>query len=202
MDAMRYDISIRRFVHVFVTVLLASAALALTPTPAGAQGFVSPFIGFNYGGDSGCPTATNCDDKHSNLGVSFGKVGAIGGGEFEFGYARNFFGDTPGVDNNVLTLFGNVIVGPKFGPIRPFVTGGLGMIKSHVELTAGSLIDSSNNFGWDFGGGLMVMFGDHVGVRGDIKRFASFQDQSILGFNLADEKLSFNRATAGLMIAF
>lgn len=199
---MRYEISTRRFVHFFVAVILAFGALALTPTPAAAQEFISPFIGFNYGGDSGCPTATNCENKHSNLGVSFGKLGAIGGGEFEFAYARNFFGDTPGVDNNVLTLFGNVIVGPKLGPIRPFVTGGLGLIKSHVELTAGSLIDSSNNFGWDLGGGLMLMFGDHFGVRGDIKRFRSFQDQSILGFDLANEKLSFNRATAAVVLAF
>lgn len=199
---MRYKISTRRFIHFFVVLILATGALALTPTPAAAQGFISPFIGFNYGGDSGCPTATNCENKHSNLGVSFGKLGVIGGGEFEFAYARNFFGDTPGVDNNVLTLFGNVIVGPKIGLIRPYVTGGLGLIKSRVELTAGSLLDASNNFGWDIGGGLMLMFGDHIGVRGDIKRFQSFQDQSILGFDLADEKLKFNRATAGLILAF
>jgi len=176
--------------------------LALTSAPASAQGFISPFIGFNYGGDSGCPTATNCEDKHSNFGVSGGKLGAIGGGEFEFGYAKNFFGDAPGVDTSVLTLMGNVIIGPKFGFIRPFVLGGVGLIKSHVELTTGSLLDSSNNFGWDIGGGVMIMFGDHVGVRGDVRRFQSFQNQTILGFSLADEKLSFNRATAGLVLGF
>jgi len=95
-----------------------------------------------------------------------------------------------------------VIVGPKLGFFRPFVLGGVGLIKSHVELTAGSLLDSSNNFGWDFGGGVMIMFGEHVGVRGDVRRFQSFQDQSILGFLLAEEKLSFNRATGGVVFAF
>jgi opacity protein-like surface antigen len=199
---MRYDLLPQRCASIFVAALLVVGVLTLTPTPAAAQGFISPFIGFNYGGDSGCPTATNCEDKHSNFGVSGGKLGAIGGGEFEFAYARNFFGDTPGVDNNVLTLMGNVIVGPKFGFVRPFVLGGLGLIKSHVELTAGSLLDSSNNFGWDIGGGVMIMFGDRLGVRGDVRRFQSFQDQSILGFSLAEEKLKFNRATAGLVIAF
>ena len=199
---MRYESLPRHLVHSFIIAILTAGALALTPTTAGAQGFISPFIGFNYGGDSGCPTATNCEDKHSNFGVSGGKLGPIGGGELELGYAKNFFGEAPGVDTSVLTLMGNVIIGPKFGFVRPFVLGGVGLIKSHVELTTGSLLDSSNNFGWDIGGGVMFMFGDHVGVRGDLRRFKSFQGREILGFTLADEKLTFNRATAGLVLGF
>jgi opacity protein-like surface antigen len=129
-------------------------------------------------------------------------MGALGGAEVELGYARNFFGDTPNVDNSVLTFMANVFVGPEIGAVRPFVLGGLGLIKTHVEFTTGSLLDSSNNFGWNIGGGLMLMFGDHVGARGDLRRFQSFQNQSILGFGLADEKISFNRATIGLVLAF
>jgi opacity protein-like surface antigen len=192
----------RPCVHVLLTAALTLGAIALTSAPASAQGFISPFIGFDYGGDSGCPTATGCEDKNSNIGVAAGKLGPIAGGEVELGYARNFFGDTPGVDANVLTLMANVIVGPKIGAIRPFVLGGVGLMKSHVEFTAGSLLDSSNNFGWNIGGGVMVMFGDHVGVRGDVRRFTSFQDISILGFGLSEEKLTFNRASAGLVLAF
>ena len=111
-------------------------------------------------------------------------------------------GELPGVDNSVLTLMTNVIVGPKIGAIRPFVLGGVGLIKSHVEFTAGSLLDSSNDFGWNIGGGVMLMFGDHVGVRGDLRRFKSFSEFDILGFGLADEKLSFSRASGGVVFAF
>lgn len=181
---------------------LALGACLLSASPAAAQGFISPFLGFDYGGDSGCPTASDCENKHSNLGVAGGKLGAIAGAEVEFAYARDFFGDTPGVDTSVLTLMTNVIVGPRIGAIRPFVLGGVGLIKSHVELDAGSLLDSSNNFGWNIGGGVMLMFGEHVGVRGDIRRFKSFQEISILGFGLSDEKLTYNRASAGLVLAF
>ena len=184
---------------------LALAACLLTASPAAAQGFISPFLGFDYGGDSGCPTASGCENKHSNLGVAGGTLGAIAGAEVEFAYARDFFGDTPGVDTSVLTLMTNVIVGPRIGVIRPFVLGGVGLIKSHVELDAGSLLDSSNNFGWNIGGGLMLMFGEHVGVRGDIRRFKSFQDIGILdfiGLGLSDEKLTYNRASAGVVFAF
>jgi opacity protein-like surface antigen len=182
--------------------ILALAVCVLTPTTAAAQGFISPFIGFDYGGDSGCPTASDCENKHSNLGVSGGKLGAIAGAEVEFAYARDFFGDTPGVDTSVLTLMTNAIVGPRIGIIRPFVLGGVGLIKSHVELDAGSLLDSSSNFGWNIGGGVMLMFGEHVGVRGDIRKFKSFQSISILGFDLSEEKLTYNRASAGLVLAF
>lgn len=195
------QISARRY-ESLLFVIIALVVCAFTPRPAAAQGFVSPFIGFDYGGDSGCPTATGCEDKHSNLGVAGGKLGAIAGAEVEFAYARDFFGDTPGFDTSVLTLMTNVIVGPRIGVIRPFVLGGVGLIKSRVELDAGSILDSSNQFGWNIGGGVMLMFGDHVGVRGDIRRFKSFQDISILGFDLSEEKLTYNRASAGLVLAF
>ena len=199
---MRHETSARRYVDSFLVLILALGVLAITPQPAAAQGFISPFIGFDYGGDSGCPTATDCEDKHSNLGVAGGKLGAIAGAEVEFAYARDFFGDAPGVDSSVLTLMTNILVGPRIGVIRPFVLGGVGLIKSEVELTAGSLLDSSNNFGWNIGGGVMLMFGDHVGVRGDIRKFKSFQDVGFLGFTLSEVKLTYNRASAGLVLAF
>jgi opacity protein-like surface antigen len=199
---MRHESSARRYVHTLLGLILVFGVVTVAPKPAAAQGFISPFIGFDYGGDSGCPTATDCEEKHSNLGVAGGKLGAIAGAEVEFAYARDFFGDTPGVDSSVLTLMTNVIVGPRIGVIRPFVLGGVGLIKSEVELTAGSLLDSSNNFGWNIGGGVMLMFGDHVGVRGDIRKFKSFQDVGLLGFSLSEVKLTYNRASAGLVLAF
>src|SRR5262245_58468629 len=112
---------------------LVVGAIVLAPDTAAAEWFISPFIGLNYGGDSGCPSATNCENKHSNFGVSGGKLGAIGGGEFEFGYAKNFFGEAPGVDTSVLTLMGNVTLGPKIGFFLPFVLGGVGLSKSVGE---------------------------------------------------------------------
>ena len=51
-----------------VTALAALAAFAL-PASARAEGFVSPLIGFNFGGDASCQTASNCEDKRLNFGV-------------------------------------------------------------------------------------------------------------------------------------
>jgi hypothetical protein len=199
---MRIDSSVRRWRAAVVTMLLTTGVLAAAPADATAQTFISPFIGFDFGGDSGCPTASGCEDRNSNIGVAVGKLGAVAGGEVELGYAREFFGDAPGVDSSVLTLMFNVIVGPKIGPVRPFVLGGLGIIKSRVEFDLGSILDTGNEFGYNLGGGVMVMFGDHIGVRGDIRRFKSLSTTDFLGFSLADVKLGFNRASAGLVIGF
>lgn len=193
----------RRTRHALLTALFITALAALTPGPARAQGFISPFIGFDFGGDSGCQTASGCEDKNSNIGVAGGTMGSVFGFEVEFGYAREFFGDTPDTSSNVLTFMSNVMLVPRIGPVRPYVLGGLGLIKTHAELTVPSLLEfDNNNFGWDFGGGVIIMFSDHVGARGDLRRFATFQDRTILGFNISNEKLNFNRAAAALVLAF
>jgi opacity protein-like surface antigen len=103
----------------------------------------------------------------------------------------------------VFTVMTDLIVGPEIGPVRPYATGGIGLIKSHVNFDATSLLDASNNdFGWNLGGGLMVFFGENVGVRGDIRHFHSFQDLDFLGFSLSDTKLDFGRASGSLVFRF
>jgi len=188
--------------------IVAAAASAMvlilaSATDARAQGFISPFIGFNFGGDSGCPEITGCEDKTLNLGVSLGTMGKVFGFEEEFGYARDFFGTAPGLSSNVLTLMSNVMLVPKLGPARPYVLVGVGLIKTHAELAPANLLDTDNNhFGWNVGGGLMGFFGEHVGVRGDIRYFHAFQDLSVLGVSLGNQKLDFGRASAGLVLTF
>ena len=186
-----------------VWVVLVFACLAAAPPEARAQGFISPFIGFDFGGDSGCQTAGGCDDKNSNIGVAVGSMGSIFGGEFELGYARDFFGEIPDGSSNVLTVMANFMVGPRIGAVRPYLLGGVGLFKTHVELATDDLLETDNNsFGYDLGGGIIVMFGERVGVRGDLRRFSTFQERSILGFDISNERLSFQRAAAALVLAF
>lgn len=199
------EVHVRRqhFIKPFLLAAFVTALLACLPAETHAQGFISPFIGFDFGGDSGCPTASECEDKNSNVGVAFGSMGTVFGFEAEFAYARQFFGDTPSADSNVLTFMTNVMIAPRIGPVRPYVVGGVGLVKSHVEFTGASLLETDNNgFGWDMGGGLMVFFGEHLGVRGDLRWFSTFENLSLLGFSLTDEKLNFQRAAAALVVAF
>lgn len=185
----------------FCTALVVFALAA--PRQAQAQGFISPLLGYDFGGDSGCPEITGCEDKKLNVGVGLGSLGSFLGGEFEFSYAKDFFGKAPGYKSSVMTLMGNLLLGPKIGPVQPYGTGGVGMIKTNVDFTPSTLLDSDNNhFGWNIGGGLMIFFGEHLGVRGDIRHFHAFQDLDILGVTLGDTKLDFGRASGALVLKF
>jgi opacity protein-like surface antigen len=171
-------------------------------TTARAQSFISPLIGFDFGGDANCPNVTGCEDKRLNYGVALGRMGSVFGFEEEFAYAKDFFGTAPTLNSSVLTVMSNVMLVPKIGPIRPYALAGLGLIKTHVELTPISLLTTdNNNFGWDIGGGV-ILGGEHVGIRGDIRYFHSFQDQTIAAFLLSNPQLNYGRASVALMLMF
>jgi opacity protein-like surface antigen len=174
------------------------------PANASAQGYISPLIGYDFGGDSGCPQISNCEDRNLNWGVSVGSLGSILGSELEFAYAKNFFGDIPGVSSSVLTLMGNGMIAPRFGPVQPYWLIGLGLMKTHVDFSTNALLgeNSENHFAWDTAGGLMVFFGRSVGIRGEIRHYHAFQDLEILGIALANSKLDYGRVAGGVVFRF
>jgi len=182
-----------RAVFAGVVLLLGSAGAAR------ADGFVTPFIGYNFGGDSGnCPSLRDCSDKHTNFGVSFGTMGPLLGVEEDISFAKNFFGDAPGTDNSVFSAMTNLLVGIGVGPVRPYALAGAGLIRSHVSLL--DFTSDNNSLGWDLGGGVTVSVAPHVGIRGDIRHFHTFQDVDVLIFN--GQRLNFLRASAGLAFRF
>jgi hypothetical protein len=187
------------------TMRIAATALLVwmvVPSSAAAQGYVSPVIGYDFGGDSGCPELTNCENRNLNWGVSVGSLGSVLGTELEFAYAKNFFGKIPGVSSSVLTLMGNGMIAPKFGPVQPYWLIGLGLMKTNVEFSTSSLLETSqNHLAWDTAGGLIIFFGN-VGIRGEIRHYHSFQDFQILGIALGNTKLDFGRAAAGVVFKF
>ena len=187
------------------TMRIAATALVVwmvVPSSAAAQGYVSPVIGYDFGGDSGCPELTNCENRNLNWGVSVGSLGSVLGTELEFAYAKNFFGKIPGVSSSVLTLMGNGMIAPKFGPVQPYWLIGLGLMKTNVEFSTSSLLETSqNHLAWDTAGGLIIFFGN-VGIRGEIRHYHSFQDFQILGIALGNTKLDFGRAAAGVVFKF
>jgi hypothetical protein len=174
------------------------------PRDAAAQGFISPFIGYNFSGNAGCPQITNCNDKRTDWGVSFGALGSIVGFEAEFGYTKNFFGESVGQTSNVLTFMGNFMLAPKIGPVQPYGLVGVGLIRTAVEATAINSSDT-NQAGWDGGGGMMIFFGENFGIRGDVRYFRSFQLLDFanfpnIGFN--QTKLNYGRVSGAAVFKF
>ena len=113
--------------------ILAIGIIVGTAAPARAQGFISPLIGLDFGGDARCPNLpklTGCEDSKTNIGVSIGIMGNLIGFEEEVAYAPNLFGSAAGLESSVLTLMSNLMIVPKIGPVRPYVQGGMGLIKS------------------------------------------------------------------------
>jgi len=187
--------------------LVLSIAMLLSTTfvrDVAAQGFISPFLGYNFSGDAGCPDITNCEDKKLDWGVAFGALGPVVGFEAELGYTPNFFGESSAQTSNVLTFMANFMLAPKFGPIQPYGVIGLGLIRTSVEATGGSSSDE-NQMGWDGGGGLMVFFGEHVGVRGEVRYYRTFEVLDLTEFpsiEVNQTSLDYGRFSGGVVFKF
>ena len=169
--------------------------------PARAEGFVSPFIGFNFAGDTAnCLGLTNCQDQRLNWGASVGTTHGAFGVEVDFGYAPQFFGKTSSGDNAVLTLMSNLMLIVPAGPVRPYGVVGLGLIRPHAQVNASLADISQNTLGYDLGGGLNIFILHSLGLRGDIRHMHTLQDVT-LGV-LQSQPLDFWRASAGLTFRF
>ena len=182
--------------------VLGAMCVVLTPRPARADGFITPYIGFNYGGDSAnCVNATSCDEHRLNWGVAFGTMHGIFGFEEDLGYAPDFFGTTTtGTESGVLTVMSNVMILVPAGPIQPYVVGGLGLIRPHVKLDSSALSVDQNTLGYDIGAGINIYPLHGLGLRGDIRHLHTLQDLTLGVFQ--NQTLDFWRASAGLTLRF
>jgi opacity protein-like surface antigen len=183
--------------------MAAVAVLTLvTPRAACAQGFIAPSIGYNFAGDAGCRSATDCRDKNWNWGGSLGVVGSVVGFEAELTYAGEFTGDGP-TRTSVTTLMGNFMLAPRFGFVQPYGLVGIGAIRTKARDVAVSE-DSKTDVGWTLGGGLMIFVHEHIGLKGDVRYYHSFEALDLLGIELAREgnKVDFGRAGFGVVFRF
>ena len=129
-------------------------------------------------------------------------MGNVFGFEEEFAYAKDFFGSAPTLNSSVLTVMSNVMLVPNLGR-SPLRSRRRRSDQDQGRADAGQPADEpdNNNFGWDIGGGVIIA-SQHFGVRGDIRYFHSFQDQTIAGFVLSNSKLNFGRAAVAVMLMF
>ena len=184
--------------------VLGILALLLAPSVVSAQGYFTPFIGGNFGGDTGT-TLDQSISSTSRLAWGFrlgGMAHGIFGADFDLGYTNDFYG-TGSVFNssNVLTFMGNFVVGIPAGPIRPYFTAGLGFIRRNIESLEDVTSFTDTNFAYDIGGGLNILFSRHVGINGDLRYFRNFSAGSTV-LDLSGEKFNFARGSVGLVLQF
>lgn len=204
----------------FVTTCLAAAVTAATPAKASADWLFTPFVGMNFGGSATFSQfGADTEDEFEKRGTYGASLAWMGGGalgfEVDFGYSPNFFESTAGDgdfdygDSNVTTLMANIVLGAPVGGqtglgIRPYASGGVGLIRSRIDDVDDIFGDPKNNLGMNVGGGIAGFFNDRFGLRGDVRYFRSLQDEEPDedDFDIGLGSFSFWRGTVGLTIRF
>jgi opacity protein-like surface antigen len=193
---------------------MGALIVALLPARASADWLFTPFIGTNFGANASFGEFDDFDDEFErrvDFGASLAWMGAgVLGFEVDFGYSPNFFQNTIGDanfefgDSNVTTLMANLVIGAPFGGqtgggVRPYATGGVGLIRTAISGNTFFNDLDTNDFGLNVGGGIHGFFNDNVGIRGDIRYFRSLQDSepdNELDLGLSD--FDFWRGTVGV----
>ncbi len=189
----------RRHISAAVVLLLLSA------TTARADWLLTPYAGVTFGGDTPKSQAT--------YGLSAAFLGAgLFGLELDAAVTPNFFEANDGDqldgfdgidDSNVATFMANLMVAsPSGAPLRPYVSGGAGIIRTKATSVDNFFDLNDNSFGVNIGGGLIGQFNDRVGLRGDVRYFRSIQDSKDDGVNLDLGGFNFWRGTLGVSFRF
>lgn len=181
--------------------LAATLAALLTPVTASADLRATAFGG-----------ATKINDTNKGTIGAAVTFGGLLGVEFEA--ARIFLGSVENVDvvdvkANLTTYMGNLVVRLPTGPIQPYGSAGVGVVRVTGDVNVpflGNVISASaGDVGWNVGGGVYLLPTPNVGFRADVRRFqtgdVSWED--IAGIDdLPLPKFNFWRATAGVTFKF
>jgi opacity protein-like surface antigen len=197
---------------------MAALVVAAAPAKAAADWLFTPYVGMNWSPQVRFTDALGDLDteleRRANFGASLAWMGAGAAGfELDFGYTPNFFEYERGEDfrfgdSNVVTAMANIVLGAPIGGqsgvgLRPYVAGGVGIIRSRIS-DPGDLFDvTSNDWGFNVGGGVTAFMSDNFGLRGDVRYFRGLRDnqpEGPLDFTMSD--LSFWRASLGATFRF
>jgi len=195
--------------------------LLAAPAAASAEWHITPMIGLTFAGKT---TIVDLDEgtgkRHPNIA---GSVALLGGGVFgvegittltpgffESGDDSPLFqpgGETPLVESSRLfTLMGNVIVtAPRRWTeytLRPFLSGGFGLIRVYKLETLDVLPATANLFGYNIGGGVIGFLTHGTGVRFELRYYGTVRgtDPGNPPIASGDVNLRYMTASVGLVI--
>ena len=187
------------------TLALLGAILVFVPAPASAQGYLTAFVGGNFGGDSGVSLDQSISDTSQlDFGARLGVGGGIFGGEIDLGYTPDFYGKGTIFDSSsVLTVTGNLVISFPLGPVRPYVLGGIGLVRRTVDYAQGQAQGSvtDSRAAYSLGGGVNFFVSQHVGINADLRYFRNFSTGNAV-LDLPNEKFNFSRGSVGITFRF
>jgi opacity protein-like surface antigen len=183
--------------------IMAALALVLAPGAARADWLFTPNIGAGFGGDAS-------GREHLTYGASIGWMGAgVFGWEADFAYTPEFFqGDDDSLDlfsdSNVTSFMANALIGIPVGGqtgggFRPYFTGGVGVMQRELGEADDLFPIDNSEFGFNLGAGAMGFASDHIGFRGDVRYYRSFEDPvEDNEFDIGVGNFDFWRGTVGV----
>ena len=187
-----------------LAVLGVTASICAIPTSAKADVLLTPFAGVSF----------TEDVRKANYGASVA-FGSLLGLELDVSQTRlGSFEDIPlvDVDAHATTIMANLMVRFPAGPVQPYASAGIGVIKVSADLDVpvlGEVFDvSAQNLGTNVGGGIYLLPSQNIGIRGDFRYFRTVGDldwDDFSDFDLDDLPLpaiDFWRATVGVTIRF
>ena len=177
-------------------------------SPAHADFFLTPFAAIKFAGDA---SIIDLESGASNTKFALGGMAGflsdgLFGVEADVTYVPRFFERSSGslvVRSHVLTLMGNVMVAAPRSvtqySLRPFVSGGAGLMSINISDVANAIPVDSNLFGINVGGGAVGPLTNTFDVRFELRWFKSVTTGDATPL-LPRSALSFWRAAVGLTI--
>lgn len=172
-------------------IALCAAVLVACPRPAAAEWQFAPFFGWEFSGHTSLfdPELAS-DDMHRAFGIFVTRIGRSplgfeGAAVFVPGYFNDpkRSGENDAVTgSNTYALMGNIVLAAplewnEYG-LRPYVSGGFGILRASKELIGGSEGFSTSDtwFGANVGGGAIGFLGERTGIRFDLRFFTNVRN--------------------------
>jgi len=191
--------------------LLAGAILIVSPAHAWADWQFAPFFGYSFKGETTLVTPEALGDLKVRWTVG-GTVTLIGRGpigvEGTVLVVPHFFeaGNVGAVSSSrTYALMGNVVLAAPQGwneyGLRPFVSGGLGLMHASQRTTSPVFPIDQNLLGYNVGGGAVGFINDHTGLRFDLRYYSSLSrtDEAVA---LGPVRLRYWTGTVGVVLKY
>lgn len=201
------------------------ALLWLTPQPAAADWYFTPFIGYDLRGSTTIVDLEYGGRNRSKVTVGGSAALLVGifGLEVDYAFTPGFFQNPecdrqpPGescanavgalvTQNKVQTLVGNVIIAAPLSftqeSLRPYVVAGVGLMDVSVDDIVSFAQVEGNLTAFNIGGGAIGMLGPRAGLRFDVRRFTNLDRDEPMGESFGSARFHFWRATVGVTLRY
>jgi hypothetical protein len=176
--------------------VLGCLCLLVYPRASEAEWHLTPMVGLTFAGNTNLfDPDFGSDNVHPNLG---GWVSLLGKGLFGVEgvlvFTPNFFkGEGEGLvesSRSVIVMGNLVLTAPRRWTeynLRPFVSGGFGLLQASYEETTGRLPLSARFAAFNIGGGAIGFFSARTGMRFDLRYYSTLpgrnaNDLPLVGF--------------------